>query len=70
MIIFIISFVVVNKYKGMKMRYKIDCKGNTCYRVYQQKSFLIFKWWSFMCKEVTLQSATTLIENLERINKH
>ena len=48
--------------------YMVECKANCCYKVYKRKSFLFFSWWSFMCDEVTFNSAETLILNLNKIN--
>jgi len=49
-------------------KYRVDCMGNTCFRVYQQKRFF-FTYWSYMCSEVTFTAAKTLVDNLRMINK-
>lgn len=50
-------------------KYMVECKSNCCFMIYKRKSFLIFSWWSFMCDEVTFDSAKTLIDNLRLVNK-
>ena len=48
--------------------YMVECKANCCYKIYKRKIFLFFGYWSFMCKEVTFDSAKALIDNLRLIN--
>lgn len=46
----------------------VECKANCCYKIYKRKRFLFIPYWSFMCDEVTFDSAKTLIDNLRLIN--
>lgn len=52
----------------MKYEYKVECCGNTSFKVYQKKRFLMFNYWSLMCSESSFSSAKTLVDNLCLIN--
>lgn len=49
-------------------KYMVECGGNTCFRVYKQRSFMCIKYWSLLCVEPTFDSATKLVDNLRLIN--
>lgn len=58
----------------MKPIYKIKAsttgKGNVLkIKVYEQKTFLFIKYWSFMCNQDSLEQAKTLMDNLAAINE-
>jgi hypothetical protein len=55
----------MNKYPN---RYRVECKGNTCYKVYQKKTFMFIPHWSYLCTASSFAEAKKLINNLSLIN--
>jgi len=51
------------------MKYKVEYTDSCAYMVYVRRKFMFIPYWSLMCRTVTFESASTLINNLRLINE-